>query len=279
MAELKQVAVYGKGGIGKSTTTSNIAAAASHMGLTVLQVGCDPKSDSTTTLLGGKMLPTILNEMRTVGISDETWDKCVVKGYNGVWCSEAGGPRPGAGCAGKGVAVALDLIAQYKIREKLGITFALYDVLGDVVCGGFAQPMRRGYAREIYLITSGELMALYAANNIAKAVSLLVSEGADCAIGGIINNMRNVAGEKELVEDFASILGVPIMAYVPRSELVQKSELERKTVVEAYPESPQAKVYAQLAERIIHNKDRKVAKTMEIDDIIKLLNKHQMLFA
>lgn len=277
MAELKQVAIYGKGGIGKSTTTSNISAAASHMGYTVLQVGCDPKSDSSTTLLGGRMLPTILNEMRTVGISDATWEKVVVKGYNGVWCAEAGGPRPGAGCAGKGVAVALDLIAQYKVREKLGITFALYDVLGDVVCGGFAQPMRRGYAREIYIVTSGELMALYAANNIAKAVSLLVSEGADCAIGGIINNMRNVRGEKELVMDFASVLGVPIMAYVPRSDLVQRSEMERKTVVEAFPESPQARVYHDLAEKIIANKDRKVAKTMELDDIVKLLSKHQML--
>lgn len=276
MAENKQVAIYGKGGVGKSTVASNIAAAASHLGHVVLQVGCDPKSDSTANLSGGRMLPTILKEMRTVGISEETWQKVLVRGYNGIWCAEAGAPRPGVGCAGKGVAVALDMMAQYRIFDRLGVTLTIYDVLGDVSCGGFVQPMRRGYARDIYLVTSGDLNALYAANNVAKAVELLVAEGADCALGGIIHNMNGAPEARDLVEDFARVLGVPVVAHIPRSGLVSKAEMEHKTVVEAYPESSQAQVYRDLAQRIIDSDEHGSAKSLEMEDLLTLVARHRL---
>lgn len=275
--KIRQIAVYGKGGIGKSTTSSNLAAALSHLGEKVMQVGCDPKHDSTTTLLRGEYLTTILDSVRVKGMTPESVKSVLKHGFNGILCAEAGGPRPGVGCAGKGVAVALELLTKYKVLEENEITFAIYDVLGDVVCGGFAQPMRQGYAREIYLVSSGELMALYAANNIARAVRIMIDDGADVAVAGMIDNQRNVKGETEMMEEFAAMVGVPIISHVRRSPWVQSAEAQRKTVIEAYPESDVAGDYHQLANRVLHNEKRCVPTPIQIDDIIQLLHRHQLL--
>ncbi len=166
---MRQIAIYGKGGIGKSTTTQNLTAALASMGKSVMQIGCDPKADSTRMLLGGKAQATVLDTMRDNGTGGVKLDTVRHTGYGGIKCVEAGGPEPGVGCAGRGVITAI------KLLEELGaynedFDFVFYDVLGDVVCGGFAMPIREGYAKEIYIVASGELMALYAANNICKGI-------------------------------------------------------------------------------------------------------------
>lgn len=166
---MRKIAIYGKGGIGKSTTTSNLSAALSHMGYKVMQVGCDPKADSTKGLMGGKRIPTVLEQLRSKG-EELTLDDVVFRGYNGVLCVESGGPTPGVGCAGRGIISAFEKLADLEAFETYQPDIVIYDVLGDVVCGGFAMPIRDGYAREVFIVSSGEMMALYAANNIAQAV-------------------------------------------------------------------------------------------------------------
>src|SRR5512139_2596512 len=197
---MKQIALYGKGGIGKSTTSANLSAALSGMGLDILQIGCDPKRDSTRMLMHGTFIPTVMDLVRERGDAAITLADVEFKGYNGVRCVEAGGPEPGVGCAGRGI------IATFQILEKFGALHAdvvVYDVLGDVVCGGFAMPMREGYAQEVYLVTSGELMSLYAANNICKAIKRLSSRSRSrTRLAGVICNSKNMPEEEELVREF-----------------------------------------------------------------------------
>lgn len=283
---MRQIAIYGKGGIGKSTTASNLCASLADLGANVLQVGCDPKQDSTTTLVG-RFLPTILDTLQKHNISfdpgsgstylnQDIINEFIVKGFNNVVCVEAGGPKPGVGCAGRGVLVALEFIQKNNIYQKYNTDFVIYDVLGDVVCGGFAAPMRKGFAKEVYLLTSGELMALYAANNIAITIRRLAEERMNVRIGGIIHNRRNVTGELELVEEFASRLGIPVMAHIPRSDDVQVAELLTKTVVEALPDSEQNQVYRNLAIKIAENKELYIPSPYEtLAELQDLLKKHQ----
>lgn len=276
--EFKQIALYGKGGIGKSTTSSNLSAALSQMGVKVMQIGCDPKSDSTTTLMQGKMIPTILRQMDTRGYSKESIKEVIFEGFNGILCAEAGGPKPGAGCAGKGVSIALDLVKNHNLAEEFDIDLALYDVLGDVVCGGFAQPMRKGYAEQVYLVSSGELMSLYAANNIAKSVSHWMSQGAKVSVAGIINNERNVPREHELMEEFSQRIKIPITIHIPRSNWVQKAELKRTTVIESFPDSDQAEVYRELAKKVWEDETKAMPEPLEdVEEIIRLLVKYDIM--
>ena len=252
----KKIAVYGKGGIGKSTIVSNIAAAYSEYN-EVLVIGCDPKADTTRTLFG-KRLPTVLDVIkinRNPVISDVIFD-----GFNNVQCVESGGPEPGVGCAGRGVIVAMNLL------EKLGVfsdtlDLIIYDVLGDVVCGGFAVPLREDYADEVYIVTSGEYMALYAANNIGKGIKKLKGK-----LGGIICNCKGLTNEEEIVSEFAERVGTKVIGVIPRSELVQKSEYEAKTVIEKFPNSEQSKSYKKLIKDICENTDFIIPKPMDINE-------------
>lgn len=252
----KRIAIYGKGGIGKSTIVSNIAAAYSdeHQ---VLVIGCDPKADTTRTLVGNR-IPTILDIIRKK--KDVSTDEIVYAGFNSVKCVESGGPEPGVGCAGRGVIVAMNLL------EKLG-TFStnldviIYDVLGDVVCGGFAVPLREDFADEVYIVTSGEYMSLYAANNICKGIQKLKSN-----FGGIICNCRGIENELEIVNTFAERIGSKIIGVIPRSQMVQQSEINAKTVIEQFPESEQAELYRELARNIHENKDFTTPKPMGIEE-------------
>lgn len=241
--EMKKIAVYGKGGIGKSTTTSNVSAALAEMGIKVCQIGCDPKNDSTRLLLGRNCQHTVLDEVCRNG-DDVQLEEVVHRGFGGVKCIEAGGPEPGVGCAGRGIIVALE-----KLKELDAIDddeLIIYDVLGDVVCGGFAVPIREGYAEEIYIVTSGEMMALYAANNICKGIARFAKRGS-VRLGGLILNSRMVAREAEIVSEFAKRLNTSIAAIIPRERIVQQAEINRQTVIEYAPQSAQADVYRQLA--------------------------------
>ncbi|MHC1566957.1 MAG: nucleotide-binding protein [Candidatus Syntropharchaeia archaeon] len=268
--ETRGIAIFGKGGIGKSTIASNLSAAISLEGKSVIQVGCDPKHDSTSMLNGGKLLPTILDAAR----EKKPVEEVIFRGYNGVLCAEAGGPEPGVGCAGRGVMVALQLLSKEGIYEKYGIDFAIYDVLGDIVCGGFAQPMRMGYTGEVYIVSSGELMALYAANNIARGVKNVSSERKDVMVYGLIDNMKGIPGEKEITEEFAERIGIPLIEHIPRSEYVQKAESMGKTVIEAFPHSELARIYRRLAKEIMKNEEGFIPKPVELEEIMDILKAH-----
>jgi Ni-sirohydrochlorin a,c-diamide reductive cyclase subunit CfbC len=256
MSETKRIAIYGKGGIGKSTIVSNIAASYSedHQ---VLVIGCDPKADTTRTLLG-KRIPTILDVIREK--KGASADEIVFTGFNDVGCVESGGPEPGVGCAGRGVIVAMNLL------EKLGtfrddLDVIIYDVLGDVVCGGFAVPLREDFADEVYIVTSGEYMSLYAANNICKGIKKLKSN-----FGGIICNCRGIENELEIVNTFADRIGSKVIGVIPRSQLVQQSEINAKTVIEQFPESEQATLYRELAVNIYENQVFVVPDPMDAEE-------------
>jgi nitrogenase iron protein NifH len=243
-----KIAVYGKGGIGKSTTVSNIAAALAERGLSVMQIGCDPKADSTISLRGNKPMNTVLDLVRSK--KDFTLEDMVRVGYKGVVCVEAGGPTPGLGCAGRGIIAALEKLEEKKAYEVYKPDVVLYDVLGDVVCGGFSMPMRGGYADKVFVVTSGENMAIYAAANIAMAVHNFKDRGY-ATLGGIILNKRNVKDEEEKVETLACDIDSKIIGTLSRSELVAQAEEMGKTVMEAFPDSEMACEYRKLADSIM----------------------------
>ncbi len=244
-----QIAVYGKGGIGKSTTVSNISAALAEKGMKVLQIGCDPKADSTAALLDGRKLTTIIDMIRTKG-HEIALEQIITPGYAGVMCAEAGGPTPGLGCAGRAISAALELLKEKGAYTELNPDVIIYDVLGDVVCGGFSVPMRQGYAGKVFIITSGENMAIHAGANIAMAVENFQSRGY-ASLGGIILNRRNVKNEDAKVQELADDIHSSIIGTLNRSDTVQDAEDLNKTVIEAFPESDMAKEYRTLAENML----------------------------
>ena len=245
-----KIAVYGKGGIGKSTTVSNISAALAKQGLCVMQIGCDPKADSTISLHGGKEIPTVLDLVRTRK-NYFSLDDMTAKGYSGVICVEAGGPTPGLGCAGRGIIAALEKLKEKGAYEVYKPDMVIYDVLGDVVCGGFSMPMRDGYADMVFIVTSGENMSIHAAANIAVAVENFKDRGY-AKLGGLILNRRNVKDEDEKVKELADDIHSKIVGTLDRSETVQAAEDLNKTVMEAFPQSSMADEYRKLAESIMH---------------------------
>ncbi len=242
-----KLAFYGKGGIGKSTTVSNLAAAMAQQGLRVMQVGCDPKADSTIALRRGQELPTVLELVRRGGFALEDM---VREGFAGVVCVEAGGPTPGVGCAGRGIITALEKLQEKGAYEVYRPDVVLYDVLGDVVCGGFSMPMRKGYADEVFILTSGENMALHAAANIAMALDHFKDRGY-ARLGGLILNRRDVPREEEKVAELAEDLHSAIIGSLHRSETVQEAEELGKTVLEAFPDSAMAEEYRALARQVL----------------------------
>lgn len=271
---MRQVAIYGKGGIGKSTTTQNLTAGLGEMGKKIMIVGCDPKADSTRLVLGGLAQKSVLDTLREEGEEVEL-DNILKNGVFGIRCVESGGPEPGVGCAGRGIITSINML------ESLGaytedLDYVFYDVLGDVVCGGFAMPIREGKAQEIYIVASGEMMALYAANNIAKGVQRYANTGG-CRLGGIICNSRKVDGERELLEAFAKELGSQLIYFVPRDNLVQRAEINKKTVIDFAPTEPQADEYRGLAQAIDKNKMFVIPKPMAQERLEEILMEHGLM--
>ncbi len=244
-----KIAVYGKGGIGKSTTISNLSVALAKKGLKVMQIGCDPKADSTTNLHDGIEINTVLDLVREKK-DDFTLEDMVVEGDNGILCVEAGGPTPGMGCAGRGIITALEKLEQKGAYETYKPDVVFYDVLGDVVCGGFSMPMRAGYADKIFIITSGEYMAIHAAANIATAIDNFKNRGY-ASLGGVILNKRNVKDEEEKVNEFIENIDSKLVGTLNRDEIVIQAEEMKKTVLEAFPDSDMAKEYECLAQSVL----------------------------
>ena len=273
---MRQVAIYGKGGIGKSTTTQNLTSALAEMGKELMVVGCDPKADSTRMLLGGMDQKTVLDTLREEG-QDIELDDIMRRGtdFSNIRCVESGGPEPGVGCAGRGIITSINML------ESLGaytdeLDYVFYDVLGDVVCGGFAMPIREGKAQEIYIVASGELMAMYAANNICKGIKKYAESGG-VRLGGIICNSRKVDGELELLEAFAKELGSQLIHFVPRDNIVQRAEINRKVVIAYDPEADQANEYRSLAQAIDDNELFVIPTPMEQEELETLMMEHGIL--
>jgi nitrogenase iron protein NifH len=269
---MRKIAIYGKGGIGKSTTTQNTVAGLAEAGNKVKVVGCDPKADSTRLLLGGLAQNTVLDTLRSEG-EDVELDDVIKDGYGGTRCGESGGPEPGVGCAGRGIITSINLLEQlgaYEEDQKLDYVF--YDVLGDVVCGGFAMPIREGKAQEIYIVVSGEMMAMYAANNICKGIVKFADAGG-VRLGGLICNSRKCDHEHELIEALAARLGTQMLHFVPRDNVVQHAELHRKTVIEYAPEENQADEYRTLAKKMSENKMLVIPDPLSIEELEQLLVK------
>jgi nitrogenase iron protein NifH len=265
---MRQIAIYGKGGIGKSTVSSNLSIALRERGLEVMQVGCDPKRDSTRSLTGGRMIPTVLETLRDLlrlgrDQSSITLEDIVFQGDAGVRCVEAGGPEPGVGCAGRGVLTALQILKDLRAFDTYHVDVVLYDILGDVVCGGFAQPIREGFAQEIYLLCSGSFMSLYAANNIAKGIRRLSRRGETGLAGVICNSSGDEAFEKEMLAEFAQHLGTQLVAFIPRSSVIQACEVEGQTVLRHSPQSVEAEVFRVLAQQVLANDSRVIPTPLE----------------
>ena len=262
--QIKKIAIYGKGGIGKSTTTSNISAALVEAGYKVLQFGCDPKSDSTNTLRNGKYIPTVLDLLRKKSKVDA--HEAIFEGFNGVYCVEAGGPAPGVGCAGRGIITAVELLKQQNIFEELDLDFVIFDVLGDVVCGGFAVPIREGIAEHVFTVSSSDFMSIYASNNLMKGIEKYSNSGG-ALFGGIIANSINTSYQKAIIDDFVKKTSTQVVEYVPRSITVTQAELSGHTTIEAAPKSQQAEVYRNLARKIAKHTESRVPTPLETDQL------------
>ena len=278
MAKLRQCAIYGKGGIGKSTTTQNLVAAMAESGKKVMIVGCDPKADSTRLILHSKAQTTVMHLAAEAGsVEDLELEDVMSVGFGGIKCVESGGPEPGVGCAGRGVITAINFLEEEGAYDD-ELDFVFYDVLGDVVCGGFAMPIRENKAQEIYIVCSGEMMAMYAANNIAKGIVKYANSGS-VRLAGLICNSRNTDREDELIMALAAKLGTQMIHFVPRHNVVQHAEIRRMTVVEYDPTHKQGDEYRALANKIVNNKMFVIPTPIEMEELEDLLMEFGILEA
>jgi nitrogenase iron protein NifH len=273
---MRQLAVYGKGGIGKSMVSSHISFGLADRGLKVMHVGCDPKHDSTRLLLRGKMPKTVLDtlrrknfEVKSLNREEIVFDSPLNSECKGkIYCAESGGPDPGLGCGGKGVIEAIEALQQLNVYKELALDVVLYDVLGDVVCGGFSMPIRQGYAEEIYIVSSGEIEVLFAASNICKAVSKFTGRSG-ARLGGIIGNLRELKNEEEILSKFAEMMGTQIVGFIPYSERIKECSGKGVTLYQLYPESKECDAFRTLTKNIWDNKSFSIPNSINFEDLYK----------
>ena len=278
--KIRQIAFYGKGGIGKSTIASNLAAVYAERGLNTMMIGCDPKSDCTRNLRGDIDIPTVLDVLREKGVAklgltelvggkQVEMDEIVYKGYKGVLCVEAGGPEPAVGCAGRGVIVVVDLLKRLGLYDGFDLDMIIYDVLGDVVCGGFGLPLRRGLADDVFIVTSADYLSIYAANNICKGINRHASrEGSP--LGGIVYNVRGAIDDFALVEEFAQSVGSKVIGAIPSDTTIMECEIYAKTAIEYKPDSEIADMFRNLATAIYENKETVSPTPLSKEELAKL---------
>lgn len=245
---MQRIAVYGKGGVGKSVVATSLSSAFALAGKKVLHVGCDPKHDSAVRLMeDGRKLVTVLDALADDATCVST-ENIIHRGRHGIDCCESGGPQPGLGCGGRGVARTLEFLDEMDVMASGAYEVVIFDVLGDVVCGGFAAPLRRGFAEKVIIVISEEPMALFAANNIARAILVYNPNGV--VLAGLVASLRSPTANREFLERFAQTLSTPILAYIPRDPLITSAERACMTVVEASPDSDSAKAFLALASTI-----------------------------
>jgi nitrogenase iron protein NifH len=273
---IRQCAIYGKGGIGKSTTTQNLVAGLASLGNKIMIVGCDPKADATRLILHSKSQETVMHLAAETGsVEDLELEDVLRVGFGGVRCVESGGPEPGVGCAGRGVITAINFLEEEGAYDE-ELDFVFYDVLGDVVCGGFAMPIRENKAQEIYIVVSGEMMAMYAANNICKGIVKYATSGS-VRLAGLICNSRKTDREADLIEALAARLGTQMIHFVPRDNVVQRAEIRRMTVIEYDPNCKQADEYRALAQKIVANKKLVIPKPLTMDELEELMTEFGLM--
>jgi nitrogenase iron protein NifH len=265
---MRKFCIYGKGGIGKSTIVSNMAVALAEDSKVVMVMGCDPKADATRNIVG-RRIPTILDAFRNKGPEKMKLEEIVYKGFNGVYCAEAGGPEPGVGCAGRGVMTASEMLTRHGAFDQINPDVVIYDVLGDVVCGGFALPLRNGLADDVYIVTTCDPMAIYAANNICKGIKRFADRD-EVFLGGIIYNGRSAINDPSIVERFAKKVGTRVIGGIPMSEVIPRAEIRHKTVIEYEPRSEIANRFRDLANSIFNNQDRVIPEPLSDDELDKI---------
>lgn len=271
---MRQIAIYGKGGIGKSMVSSHITYALADRGLRVMHVGCDPKHDSTRLLLEGKMSPAILDVLKKknfktedIHLEDVVFQSPSNAHLTGeIYCAESGGPEPGSGCSGKGVTEAMRTLGALRAAETYDLDMILYDVLGDVVCGGFTMPLKRGLAKEIYVVTSGELQSLFAACNLARAV-LRYADRVGARLGGIIGNLRDMKNERELLLRFAERLGTHVVGFIPYSEIIKAASGKGQTLFQYAPDSSECDAFRVLVDNLYSNETLTIPKAITFDEL------------
>jgi light-independent protochlorophyllide reductase subunit L len=261
------IAVYGKGGIGKSTTSSNLSAAFSRLGKRVLQIGCDPKHDSTFTLTK-QMVPTVIDILETVDFHAEELkvEDFVFPGYNGVQCVEAGGPPAGTGCGGYVVGQTVKLLKEHHLLEETDVV--IFDVLGDVVCGGFAAPLQ--HAHYCLIVTANDFDSIFAMNRIVAAI-LAKSKNYKVRVGGVVANRSK---DLDQVTKFNDAAGLKVLAHLPDNDAIRRSRLKKCTMFEMEPTPDVVAIqdeYLKLAQAMIDGVTPLPAKPLKDREIFDLL--------